>query len=112
MTDPGSEAPRKYPRQRTLKGARIQFDGLKTYDVTVRDMSEGGAKLKLGSPFAVPPAFLLIILNPNTGISEKRACELRWQRGDQIGAQFVEHEPAAPVTKLAAASLRRTAAPE
>lgn len=112
MTDPGSEAPRRYPRQRTLKGARIQFDGLKTYDVTVRDMSEGGAKLKLGSPFAVPPAFLLIILNPNTGISEKRACELRWQRGDQIGAQFVEQEPATPVTKLAAASLRRTAAPE
>lgn len=112
MTDPGSEAPRKYPRQRTLKGARIQFDGLKTYDVTVRDMSEGGAKLKLGSPFAVPPAFLLIILNPNTGISERRACELRWQRGDQIGAQFVEHEQAAPMPKLAAASLRRTAAPE
>jgi hypothetical protein len=112
MTDPGSEAPRKYPRQRTLKGARIQFDGLKTYDVTVRDMSEGGVKLKLGSPFAAPHTFLLIILNPNTGISQKRACELRWQRGDQIGAQFVDHEPAAPVTKLAAAGLRRTAAPD
>lgn len=112
MTDPDSELPRKYPRQRALKGARMQLDGQKSYDVTIRDMSEGGVKLKLGSPFAVPASFILVIHNPNTGISERRSCETRWQRGDQVGAQFVDHEPQKPVTRLAAPSLRRHPPPE
>lgn len=107
MSDPGPEHPRRYQRQRALKGARIQVDGMKTYDVTIRDMSEGGVRLKLGSPFAVPDEFLLIIHNPNTGHSEKRMCEKRWQRGDQVGAQYVEREEAKPVSRLAAPSLRR-----
>jgi hypothetical protein len=82
--------------------------GALTYDVTIRDLSEGGVKLKLGAPFAVPPTFLLMILNPNTGVTENRACETRWQRGDQVGAQFVAALPDRPVTRLAPASLRRT----
>ncbi|MEQ9505057.1 MAG: PilZ domain-containing protein [Hyphomonas sp.] len=108
MSDPESELPRQSPRQRTLKGARIICAGALTYDVTIRDMSEGGVKLKLGSPFAVPPAFVLVILNPNTGVTEKRACETRWQRGDHVGAQFVAASPGQAVTRLAPASLRRT----
>ena len=112
MTDPETESPRQSPRQRTLKGARIICAGSLSYDVTIRDMSEGGVKLKLGSPFAVPPAFVLVILNPNTGISEKRACETRWQRGDQVGAQFVASLPDTSGTRLAAASLRRTDSPQ
>jgi len=112
MSDQEPEAPRQFQRQRTLKGARILFDGMKSFDVTVRDMSEGGVKLKLGSPFAVPAEFILIIHNPNTGVSQKRGCQTRWQRGDQVGAQFVDIEPAKAIARLAAPGLRRTAAPE
>lgn len=79
MSEPAPEVPRSSPRQRTLKGARIVCTGSQTFDVTIRDMSEGGVKLKLGSPFAVPPTFTLVILNPNTGISDKRSCEMRRQ---------------------------------
>ncbi len=106
MTDPEAESPRQSPRQRTLKGARIVCAG-STFDVTIRDLSESGVKLKLGSAFAVPPMFELVILNPNTGVTEKRDCETRWQRGEQVGAQFVA-TPEKPVTRLAAAGLRRT----
>ncbi len=112
MTDPETESPRQSPRQRTLKGARIICAGALTYDVTIKDMSEGGVKLKLGSPFAVPPAFVLVILNPNTGLTEKRSCETRWQRGDQVGAQFVVALPDKPQVKLAPAGLRRTDNPQ
>jgi hypothetical protein len=77
--------------------------GSLTYDVTVRDMSEAGVKLKLGSPFAVPPTFTLVILNPNTGVSDKRSCETRWQRG----ARFIEALPEKVAPILQAPSLRR-----
>jgi len=111
MNDPEAEAPRKFPRQRALKGARIEIDGQKSYDVIVRDQSEGGVRLKLGSPFAVPPVFTLIIHNPNTGVAEKRSCQTRWQRGDQVGAQFVEQAPPTPGTRLAPPGLRRPVPP-
>lgn len=89
MSEHDPESPRSFQRQRTLKGARIELDGSKTYDVMIRDMSEGGVKLKLAAPFSVPAEFILIILNPNTGISEERTCQTRWQRGDQVGAKFI-----------------------
>ncbi|MDP3460938.1 MAG: PilZ domain-containing protein [Hyphomonas sp.] len=107
MSGPAAEAPRKFPRQRTLKGARIMCEGSLTFDVTIRDMSEGGVKLKLGSPFVVPPIFKLLILNPNTGIADTRACETRWQRGDQVGAHFIEALPEKSKPALQAPSLRR-----
>ena len=86
-----------------------QFDDLDTgkFFMRVSFISEGGVKLKLGSPFAVPPTFTLVILNPNTGISDKRSCETRWQRGDQIGARFVEALPEKVAPVLQAPSLRR-----
>jgi hypothetical protein len=96
---------------RTLKGARVEFEGSRTFDVTIRDMSEGGVKLKLGSPFALPKAFTLVIHNPNTGIAEKRSCELRWQRGDQAGAQFTNVEIQGTAAGVRPANLRRPIAP-
>ena len=111
MTGSETDSHRKFPRQRTLKGARIVCTGSLTYDVMIRDLSESGVRLKLGSPFAVPATFQLVIHNPNTGTSEKRHCELRWQRGDQAGAEFVAAAPAAAPVPLAAPSLRRTLPP-
>jgi len=111
MTDPESESPRQFARQRTLKGARIVCAGSLTFDVVIRDMSEGGVKLKLGSPFVMPSTFQLHIPNPNTGIAERRACKTCWQRGDLAGAQFITAAPEQQVQRLAAPSLRRPANP-
>lgn len=106
----GPEHPRAHPRQRTLKGARIIFNnGQSSYDVVIRDLSEGGAKLKLGAAtWIVPDHFDLIVSNANTGTPTRHHCEKRWQRGDLVGARFLQAPqkrlPAAP----AAANLRQT----
>lgn len=100
MSPSEPESPRKFQRQRTLKKARVVFnDTYSTYDVVIRDMSEGGVKMKFGAPVAVPPLFTLMILNPATGDYDQHACELRWQRGDQAGARFVGTDAAEPSTR-------------
>ena len=111
MSDPSAESPRQHARMRTLKGARVEFAGSRTFDVTIRDMSEGGVKLKLGSPFALPKLFALVIHNPNTGNAEKRSCELRWQRGDQAGAQFISIQNQGTSSAVQPPNLRRPITP-
>ncbi|MBU3920505.1 MAG: PilZ domain-containing protein [Alphaproteobacteria bacterium] len=104
MTEPDAQFPRKFQRQRALKGARIVCENQVTYDVTIRDLSGGGVKVKLNTPFVVPDRFDLLILNPNSGVPERRSCEKRWQRGDQLGARFVassdDQAATAPLTSL------------
>ncbi|MFN7179010.1 PilZ domain-containing protein [Hyphomonas sp.] len=92
MSGSSPESPRQHTRQRTLKGARMVFnDGKSSFDVLIRDLSEGGAKLKLGSAsWTAPDTFDLIIPNPNTGVPTKHHCEKRWQRSDLVGARFIE----------------------
>jgi len=52
---------------------------------TVRDLSPGGAKLAFGSIPKLPDVFELQI--PSQGRTHE--VELRWQRGLQIGVQFL-----------------------
>lgn len=109
--DAHSPHPRKFQRQRTLKGGRLDCGGTLSFDVLIRDMSEGGVKLKLASPFVVPPTFELTIFNPNTGIVERRACVLRWQRGDLLGAQFTAPQATDALPSVEASGLRRPSRP-
>jgi len=95
MPDTTEESLRAHRRQRVLKAARVIFNkGLSSYEATLRDLSEGGVKLRLQAAFPVPRLFQLLILNPNTGKPETHACEKRWQRGDLVGARFIDNEPA------------------
>jgi hypothetical protein len=106
--EPAPETPRRSQRIKTLKSGRIEFNGtFSTFDVTIREMSETGAKLKLSTTFVVPPTFQLLILNTNTGIRERRSCETRWQRGDLVGARFIDPSEIAPASPARAATLRR-----
>jgi hypothetical protein len=83
-------ADRVHPRHRTLKMARLAFrEAHCTFDVVIRDMSDGGVKLRLPTPFVVPELFDLIILNPNTGQPVRHACERCWQHGTLAGARFI-----------------------
>lgn len=94
MPDTTEESLRAHRRQRVLKAARVIFNkGLSSYDATLRDMSEGGVKLRLQTALPVPRVFQLLILNPNTGKPEGHICEKRWQRGDLVGARFIDNKP-------------------
>ncbi|HRJ02690.1 MAG TPA: PilZ domain-containing protein [Hyphomonas sp.] len=108
MSEP--ESPREHDRYRTLKGARIIFNnGNSTLNVMVRDMSEGGAKLKLGSATCfVPDVFDLVVTNANTGATTKHRCEKRWHRGDLIGARFLETPNSRAPAAMTAANLRQS----
>ncbi len=110
MAPTDSESPRKFQRQRALKKGRLVFnDTSSTYDVVIRDVSEGGVKMKLGAPVMVPQEFDLMILDPVTGKYDRRRCELRWQRGDQAGARFVDLDATNPPARPDPHGLRRRA---
>lgn len=73
-------------RQRTLKEGMISYgDGHISSKCTVRDLSPGGAKLRLPSDMAWPNRFLLNI--PSDGITGE--CEVRWRDGLTLGVEFV-----------------------
>ena len=97
ISDACSHPPRRHPRPRTLKSALIVFNsGHSSLNVTVRDLSESGVKLKLSAAgWAAPGEFNLIMFNPNTGTPKTYSCQKRWQRGDLVGASFMEGGPTA-----------------
>lgn len=81
------EERRRHPRQRVLKRGRIVLNnGNSTVDCTIRDISEGGARLRLGGDFAAPENFDLLFLES----SLRRKVVRRWQIGTDIGVEFLD----------------------
>lgn len=76
---------RKGPRRRVLKGGKIVFaDGMRVIDCTIRDLSETGARLLIGSSIGVPDTFLLYeqakgLLHPAAVV---------WRQSDAVGVRF------------------------
>ena len=70
-------------RRRTLKEGRVIFDGSAT-DCVIRDLSNGGARLRFSSAFEAPSALELLIVNPGIRIRASAA----WQRGNDVGVSF------------------------
>jgi len=88
MSDPlGGAQPnnRREHRQRTLKAGRIILSLQTTMDCMVRNLSARGALLEIGVIAALPPKFELLLVDANT----VRNVELRWQRGQRAGVEFV-----------------------
>lgn len=75
---------RQRPRSRTFKGGTIMF-GVATVDCIIRNLSENGASLEIGSAVGVPDDFILII-KPE---SLKRKCKVAWRSADRVGVQFL-----------------------
>ncbi len=71
-------------RKRTLKRARAVLDDRSTIDCTIRDISEGGARLVFGDAFKLPETFRLIIVMSSTIVPVR----LQWQRGMEAGVAF------------------------
>lgn len=80
-----SEDNRDAPRHRTLKGGLIVInDGFSTFDCTIRNLSETGAKLVVTNSLPIPPRFDLAL---NDG--RRFACETAWRTETEIGVRFL-----------------------
>ena len=75
-------------RRTALKSGKILYNhGKTTIDCRIRNISEGGARLELGTPQLLPHTFELHI----SGMPVK-VCSLRWARDNLVGVQFVTEE--------------------
>jgi hypothetical protein len=76
---------RRTARRRVLKGARITLKGHVTaIDCVVRNLSDGGACLKVASPIGIPDTFDLVV-----DAASVRHCRVVWRKATQIGVTFV-----------------------
>src|SRR5262245_4027927 len=49
----------------------------------ILDISDGGARLKVGDPGDIPDGFLLVLYGKSY-----RHCEVRWRSASEVGVQF------------------------
>jgi PilZ domain len=76
---------RSHIRRRTFKGGKLIFNkGLSVLDCIIRDMSEHGARVELGTTIGVPDTFELIIAPDRV----KRSCKIAWRSKRHIGISF------------------------
>ena len=72
-------------RHRTLKGGRVVTNaGYSTYDCTVRNMSDAGARLRVASIIGIPDAFELA-MDDGRNID----CRVVWRTETELGVSFV-----------------------
>jgi diguanylate cyclase (GGDEF)-like protein len=78
---------RREARKRVLKRGQIVVPSLgAVVDCTVRNLSIGGAALRIDAPFAAPPEFDLVIAGDGT----KRRVRVRWQVGTDLGVEYID----------------------
>ena len=76
---------RRHHRNRTLKGGRIVTnDGHSTFDCTVRNLSEEGAKLVVTSIIGLPQRFRLSLHD-----GRDFECETIWHTETELGVRFL-----------------------
>lgn len=90
MAVPAEADHRTEHRKRVLKGASILL-GISQSEIAcmVRNMSAGGAELKIPVEARVPEQFLLYV--PLDGTAYR--CNLEWRAGDRAGVSFRGTEP-------------------
>ena len=83
---PSKPERRHAPRRRVLKTGKVIFDRFTGggIDCTILDVSDIGAKLRVGV-FDVPDTFRLLIVSEGVVIPVKRI----WQDGDLVGVYFI-----------------------
>jgi hypothetical protein len=76
---------RQHPRHRTLKAGRIVFNRkFSVMDCTVRNLSDGGACLVLGTVVGIPDQFELTV-EPD---GWTRLCRVAWKSENRMGVAF------------------------
>jgi hypothetical protein len=76
---------RRVARHRVLKGAKIAFGRASIIDVTMRNISDRGACLRVASPVGIPDTFNLVMVD-----GQIRPCRLVWRKEKEIGVEFAD----------------------
>ncbi len=72
-------------RSQTFLPAKIYFnDKRSVFDCLVKNISSGGARLKISSPMGIPEQFTLFIPSEN----ESSLCWIIWRNMSEIGVSF------------------------
>lgn len=87
---------RRHVRRRVLKHGKALFNDQKSIiDCTVRDLSEGGARLSCSQALSLPNAFLLILVADR----QMRKVRVAWRRAEELGVEFLSG-PEKPLLRL------------
>ena len=79
---------RKHARQPiVLRGTVLPRDSLAVIICTIRDLSEGGARLQSAQLKSIPDRFDLLI-HFQAGKVERHHCQVVWKDKDQLGLSF------------------------
>jgi hypothetical protein len=81
---------RKYPRTRVLKGAKIVLGATSVLDCVVRDLTNGGARVKIPNAVDIPEDAAITLDGGRTC----RPCHVAWRGLDETGLDF--YRPAHP----------------
>jgi len=89
--DPGAGPPasdkRSGPRHRALKAGRVVYGNMSmTLDVTIRDVSDGGARLKVDANANMPGEFYFVIVADQL-VARARVA---WRTPKEVGIQYLE----------------------
>ncbi len=89
--DPGAGPPasekRTSTRHRALKAGRVVYGNLSmTMDVTIRDTSDGGARLKVDASANMPGEFYFVV------VADQLVARARvvWRSPKEVGIQYLE----------------------
>jgi hypothetical protein len=75
----------RLPRRRVLKAAKIVFSSRSsTIECTVRNLSQGGARLMVASVVGIPDSFELSV----PGEPTRQCWWLIWRKAGEIGVAF------------------------
>lgn len=88
MTEGQNHRPerRQSPRIRVVRSGKVVYlNLLSVIDCTVRDISEGGARLACHQAGFLPEEFLLVFLTART----MRQVRVIWRRLNEIGVQYL-----------------------
>jgi len=88
---------RKAPRRRVLKAGLIAFNNRhSTLQCTVRDMSEGGARLLVGGSIAAPDTFELLVELDGLEVS----CAVVARATNEVRVKFLGQVRSVPVARV------------
>lgn len=78
---------RRAPRARTFLGGKIVFrDGSFSFNCTVRDISDGGARIQIAPEQLVPKWFYLLTSRDDYALE----AQVEWQRGVLLGLRVLK----------------------
>jgi hypothetical protein len=76
---------RKFQRSKAFLGAKIVFnDSHSTFDCIVKEISAGGALIKIENALSTPESFSLALAD-----GRRFECQIRWRRINSIGVEFL-----------------------